>query len=67
MSHLSKFSDVRAGCKDLEIQLKIVGKNVLFLHNFYLQMSPLINKSVDDLLVLFEKTCVEGKPFNIHK
>ena len=30
-------------------------------------MSPLINKSVNDLLVLFEKTCDEGRPFNIHR
>ena len=32
-----------------------------------MQMSPLINKCVDDLLDVFEDICKEGKPFDIHE
>ncbi len=30
------------------------------------EMSPLINQSVDDLLMLFDERCQEGKPFDIY-
>ena len=32
-----------------------------------MQMSPLINKCVDDLLDAFEDICKEGKLFDIHE
>ena len=49
------------------VTFKITAKWGSFhIESIYFQMSPLINKCIENLLELLEERCQKGKPFNIH-